>query len=68
MCERLSLSLKVRGSDVYNGVVIPHLVHLSIDDLHDNGARTVIYMLAHYSGAPFIDDIMRHNTLITRCF
>ena len=24
--------------------------------------------LAHYLGAPFIDDVMTHNTLITRCF
>ena len=24
--------------------------------------------LAHYLGAPFIDDIMRYNTLVTRCF
>ena len=23
-------------------------------------------MLAHYLGAPFIDDIMRHNTLIAK--
>ena len=25
-------------------------------------------MHAHYLGAPFIDDVMRHNKLITQCF
>ena len=25
-------------------------------------------MLAHYLGAPFIDDVMRYNTLITLTF